>query len=55
MDYGRIVKRYEVEPTIGPGRYSPPRVVQIKRDVVSGDPNPWKISTSYVERTLHFF
>lgn len=47
VDYGRIVKSYEAEP-IGPGRYSPPKVVKVDRDVVFGDPRR-KISTPYVE------
>ena len=50
VDYGRIVKRYEVEPAIGPGRYSPPHVVSTEKDVVFGDPRINLISTSYVER-----
>lgn len=48
VDYGRIVKSYEAEP-LGPGRYSPPKVVKVERDVVFGNPQR-KISTSYVER-----
>ena len=48
VDYGRIVKSYEAEP-IGPGRYSPPKVTKVERDVVFGNPQR-KISTSYVER-----
>jgi transposase-like protein len=49
VDYGRIVKTYETEPA-GPGRYSPPKVVKVERDVVFGNPDPSRISTSYVER-----
>jgi IS1 family transposase len=48
VDYGRIVKSYEAEP-LGPGRYSPPKVTKVDRDVVFGNPQR-KISTSYVER-----
>lgn len=47
-DYGQVVKSYEAEP-IGPGRYSPPRVTSIERNVILGKPKD-KISTSYVER-----
>jgi len=48
-DYGQIVKIYECEP-VGPGRYSPPHVVDAKRSVISGNPDLRHISTSYVER-----
>lgn len=50
VDYGRIVKTYEAEPIVGPGRYSPPKVVKVERDVVFGNPNQRQISTSYIER-----
>jgi hypothetical protein len=49
VDYGQIVKTYEAEP-IGPGRYSPPNVISVERIVISGNPEPSKISTSHVER-----
>jgi IS1 family transposase len=49
VDYGQIVKTYEAEP-IGPGRYSPPHVINAERIVIAGNPNMAKISTSYVER-----
>ncbi len=49
VDFGQIVKSYEAAP-IGPGRYSPPRVVATERRVVHGNPDPDHISTSYVER-----
>jgi hypothetical protein len=49
VDYGQIVKFYEAEP-IGPGRYSPPKVVGVEVESVWGDPDPAHISTSYVER-----
>ena len=38
-DFGQIVKSYEAEP-IGPGRYSPPKVVSAERRVVRGKPRP---------------
>lgn len=47
VDYGRIVKQYEAE-QIGPGRYSPPKVVRVARNVVSG--RPIGTCTSHVER-----
>ncbi|HEX3423735.1 MAG TPA: hypothetical protein VHS33_10095 [Sphingomicrobium sp.] len=49
VDYGQAVKFYEAEP-IGPGRYSPPRVVRQDRFVLQGRPDPAHISTSLVER-----
>jgi hypothetical protein len=49
VDYGQIVKSYEAEP-IGPGRYSPPKVVATKRLRVFGEPTPKHISTSFIER-----
>ena len=49
VDYAQIVKVYEAEP-IGPGRYSPPRVVDTERSVVMGRPDPRHVSTSFVER-----
>ena len=42
VDYGQAVKFYEAEP-IGPGRYSPPRVVRSERTVINGTPM-WAIS-----------
>ena len=49
VDYGQAVKFYEAEP-IGPGRYSPPRVVSQELAVITGNPNQAHISTSMVER-----
>lgn len=49
VDYGQIVKSYEAEP-IGPGRYSPPKVSEITKKSVYGEPDEDFISTSYVER-----
>jgi len=49
IDYGQLVKFYEVEP-IGPGRYSPPEVVGTQKTVVSGNPDQAHISTSLIER-----
>ncbi len=48
-DYGQIVKSYEAE-LVGPGRYSPPKVVGAKREAISGMPDHRHISTSFVER-----
>ena len=49
IDYGQVVKIYEAEP-IGPGRYSPPKVVAAKRTPIMGGPDPKHISTSLIER-----
>jgi len=49
VDYGRIVKRYQVEPS-NEGRYSPPLCVSIDKDVIMGSPDEDMISTSHVER-----
>jgi IS1 family transposase len=49
VDYGQVVKTYEAEP-IGPGRYSPPKVVATDRIVIKGNPNVRRISTSHIER-----
>lgn len=50
VDYGRIVKRFQVSPSPA-GRYSPARCVGVDRQVMFGDPDPAKISTSIVERS----
>ncbi len=49
IDYGQIVKSYEAE-AMGPGRYSPPKVISTEKTVIMGNPDPKHISTSYVER-----
>jgi hypothetical protein len=49
VDYGQAVKFYEAEP-IGPGRYSPPKVVRAERTAIVGAPDRKHISTSIVER-----
>ena len=49
VDFGQIVKSYEAAP-IGPGRYSPPKVVSTDKRAVWGDPDLDHISTSYIER-----
>jgi len=49
VDYAQIVKFYEAEP-IGPGRYSPPKVVAVEKSYVTGRPDLNTASTSYVER-----
>lgn len=45
IDYAQIVKTCEAEP-VGPGRYSPSRVVATDKAIIQGYPNEDKISTS---------
>ena len=49
VDYGQVVKTYEAE-AIGPGRYSPPKVIAADSFIISGHPRIDRISTSYIER-----
>jgi hypothetical protein len=49
VDYAQIVKSYEEQPS-GRGRYSPPRIVAVTKDLYMGTPDVNYISTSYVER-----
>ncbi|MGD0211488.1 MAG: IS1 family transposase [Desulfomonilia bacterium] len=49
VDYAQIVKSYEAEP-IGPGRYSPPKVISVLKEYIMGSPDFSKICTSFVER-----
>ena len=49
VDYAMLVKIYG-ETSEGQKRYSPAECVGIKRQTVTGDPDPKHISTSYVER-----
>jgi IS1 family transposase len=49
-DYGQIVKTYGITDVQAQRRYSPAELVRITRKIVSGNPLPKLISTSYVER-----
>jgi IS1 family transposase len=49
VDYAQLHKTYEAEPT-GPGRYSPPKVIETEKTPIFGAPVEELISTSYVER-----
>ena len=49
VDYAQIVKSYEAEP-IGAGRYSPPKVISVQKEYVSGNPDLEITSTSFIER-----
>ncbi len=51
VDFAQLHKTYGAEPTTtGARRYSPPTVKGTHVTIVSGDPDPGEISTSYVER-----
>jgi IS1 family transposase len=51
VDYGQIVKTYEKHEHNTPEhRYSPSKLVKIHTQVITGDPLPPFISTSYIER-----
>lgn len=51
VDYGQIVKTYASEkPLPASTRYSPPDIVKVEKTVINGNPEPWNISTSYIER-----
>jgi len=52
VDFAQLHKVYGLDPTIrgAQRRYSPPMVTSTQVTVVSGDPDPGEISTSYVER-----
>lgn len=49
IDHAQIVKIYG-QSEEGERRYSPPEVLEIRKEVVYGDPNPKRICTSHVER-----
>jgi IS1 family transposase len=53
VDFATIEKRFGTMVNLNPAaqfRYSPPRLTSTKRAIITGDPNPKHISTSYVER-----
>jgi IS1 family transposase len=51
VDYAILIKSYGSSGEAGtPEGYHPPRVVGIFHQIMFGDPDPQKISTSYVER-----
>ncbi len=49
VDYGQIMKEYAAQDA-GRGRYSPPAIVGLEKEVIQGNPRPERICTSYVER-----
>jgi hypothetical protein len=51
VDFAQLEKIYHgIEGNSAEHRYSPGRIREVKETVVFGDPDPAKISTSYVER-----
>jgi IS1 family transposase len=50
VDYANLVKQFEAETTIGPGKYSPPKVTGTTKTPIFGQPIAELVSTSYVER-----
>jgi len=50
VDWAMLQKIYRTDPRHPQGRYSPPVCTGTKTTVLKGDPNPDRISTSYVER-----
>lgn len=49
VDYAQLVKIYGASPD-GEHRYSPAECIGAEKHSVVGCPNPWHVSTSYVER-----
>jgi IS1 family transposase len=49
VDWAQLIKQYRTQ-SLGQGRYSPPVCVGTKTKVRLGDPDPGRVSTSYVER-----
>jgi hypothetical protein len=49
VDYAMLVKTYSESP-MAEKRYSPAQIVNALPIPVTGNPKPWMISTSYIER-----
>jgi IS1 family transposase len=49
VDWAQVIKEYRTT-QVAPGRYSPPVCTGVRTRVRLGDPDPERISTSYVER-----
>jgi len=50
IDFAQFIKQYAADPRTGQARYSPPVCTGARVRVDRGNPDPAKISTSYVER-----
>lgn len=51
VDYAMLVKLYGPEPGEGEQRYSPPKCIGTRIDIIDGEPDLDHSSTSYVERS----
>ena len=51
VDYAQLIKVFGNAPDGGKGRYSPAECTGIKKQVISGNPDMSKVSTSYIERS----
>lgn len=51
VDYAQLVKVYSTPETVTNTRYSPGKLLAAKKEPRIGNPNPWHISTSHVERS----
>lgn len=49
INWAQLIKQYKTQ-SLGQGHYSPPVCTGTKTKVRLGDPDPAKVSTSYVER-----
>lgn len=52
VDYAQLVKLYEGQ-SAGLGRYAPARIKEVVSKIITGNPEPERVSTSYVERHNH--
>jgi IS1 family transposase len=50
VDYAQLHKVFASELNTGRGRYSPPVMVDAEKEELIGNPDPARVSTSYVER-----
>ena len=53
VDYGQIVKTFASDETFPQGKYSPPEVVSVQKEVIYGNPVETDICTSHVEKQNH--
>lgn len=51
VDYAQLIKVFGNAPDGGKGKYSPAECTGIKKQVISGNPDMSKVSTSYIERS----
>jgi IS1 family transposase len=50
VDYGQVVKIYGASDVAEQRRYSPAKLIDVRKSVITGSPDESLISTSYVER-----